>query len=146
MSTEIVLFLLRIASAISLLCFLGALFFLLWRDFQKAIHQVESTRRSYGRLVLMQEIDGNLVMMGKTYPLTPLTSLGRAATNAIVIEDSFASSEHARILLREGQWWLEDRQSRNGTTLNEMPVTQPVAMTNGDVIGIGQRRYRLELE
>ncbi len=146
MSTELVLFVLRIASAISLLGFLAALFVLLWRNFQEAIHQVESTRRSYGRLVLMQEIDGKLIMMGKTYPLMPLTSLGRAATNAIVIEDSFASSEHARVVLREGQWWLEDRQSRNGTTLNEMPVSQPIVMTSGDVIGIGQRRYRLELE
>jgi FHA domain. len=48
--------------------------------------------------------------------------------------------------MRNGQWWLEDRKSRNGTTLNGMPVTQSVIVTDGDIIGIGKMRFRLDLE
>ena len=86
------------------------------------------------------------VVTGETYPLLPLTSLGRSPTNTVPINDSFASSEHALVAFRNGQWWLEDRRSRNGTLLNDMPVTQPVVITDGDIIGIGKIKFRLELE
>ena len=146
MTTEVVLFVLRIISALSLLILLGALFIIIWKDFQSAANQMQANRQSYGHLVALQEIDGSYGVLNESYPLLPLTTLGRSPTNTIVITDTFASSEHALVALRSGQWWLEDRQSRNGTTLNELPISQPVIMTNGDIIGIGQKRYRLELE
>jgi pSer/pThr/pTyr-binding forkhead associated (FHA) protein len=97
-------------------------------------------------MIEMREIDHALVVTGQTYPLLPLTSLGRAPTNSIPIPDDFASGEHCLLALRSGQWWLEDRQSKNGTTINGVPVTQPLIITDGDVIGIGSTRFRLELE
>jgi hypothetical protein len=145
-SPEVILLLLRLLSVISLLLFLGALFVIIWKEYRSTVDQLQASRRSYGKLVGLQEIDGSYVMMGDSYPLLPLTSLGRAPTNSIVVNDNFASSEHALVFLRNGQWWLEDRHSRNGTTLNELPVTQPIVMTNGDIIGIGKKCYRLELE
>jgi hypothetical protein len=145
-STEVLLLLLRVASAICLLALLGAIFTIIWKEYRGTVSQLQANRRSYGQLVVLQEIDGSYVIMGETYPLLPLTSLGRAPTNHVIVNDNFASSEHALVVLRNGQWWLEDRHSRNGTTLNEMPVTQPVVMTTGDIIGIGQKRFKLELE
>jgi pSer/pThr/pTyr-binding forkhead associated (FHA) protein len=86
------------------------------------------------------------VVTGETYPLLPLTSLGRSPTNTIRINDTFASGDHALLAMRSGQWWLEDRRSRNGTMLNDLRVTQPVVVTDGDVIGIGNIKFRVELE
>ena len=83
---------------------------------------------------------------GRLIPLLPLTSLGRSPTNTIPIHDNYASGEHALVALRGGQWWLEDRQSRNGTMINGMPITQPVIITDGDIIGVGNLSFRLELE
>jgi hypothetical protein len=118
----------------------------IWRQYRTTLEQLESNRRVYGQLIALQEIDGLYVVVGTTYPLRPVTSLGRAPTNHIVIQDTFASGEHAQIVLRSGQWWLEDRRSRNGTTLNELPIIGPTVITDGDIIGIGNRRYKLELE
>lgn len=146
MSTEIALFVLRLVSGVLLLVMLFAIFIVLWRDYHSAARGVESIRRSYGRLVVMREIDGHTMRTGETYPLLPLTSFGRAPTNSIRIEDNFASGEHALLAMRNGQWWLEDRNSRNGTMLNGVPVNQPVVVTDGDVIGIGSAHFRLELE
>lgn len=146
MSTEAILLLLRIISAACLFVLLGGIFTIIYREYRSTISQLQSQRRSYGQLIALREIDGSYVIIGDTYPLLPLTSLGRAPTNNIVINDNFASAEHALVVLRSGQWWLEDRRSRNGTTLNELPVTQPTIMTNGDIIGIGQKRFKLELE
>lgn len=86
------------------------------------------------------------MLTGEDYPLLPLTSLGRSPTNTIPINDTFASSEHALVAMRNGQWWIEDRKSRNGTLLNDLPVTEPIVITHGDIIGIGTMKFRLELE
>ena len=146
MSTETILFLLRLASGALMMSFLAALFVIIWRDYHSTIRQLDATRRTYGQLLVMREIDGNRVVTGETFPLLPLTSLGRSPTNSIIIEDSFASSEHAVVALRHGQWWLEDRNSRNGTLLNGIQVTEPVIITHGDIIGIGTMYLRFESE
>ena len=146
MSAEVILFVLRLLSGLLLLAILIALFVVIWRDYRTSIKDAELDRRVYGRLAVLRNIDGVDVVTGESYPLLPLTSLGRSPTNTIRINDSFASSEHALVALRNGQWWLEDRQSRNGTLLNDMRVNQPVVITDGDIIGIGNIKFRLELE
>jgi hypothetical protein len=146
MTPEITLLFLRIISGTLLLCLLVILLIFMWRDFKNTVTSIEVSRRVFGQIIAMHEIDGKYMTTGSQYPLLQLTSLGRAPTNSITVDDTFASSEHALVALRNGQWWLEDRQSRNGTTLNELLITQPVVITDGDVIGIGQMRFRLELE
>jgi pSer/pThr/pTyr-binding forkhead associated (FHA) protein len=81
---------------------------------------------------------------GTLLPLTPFTTIGRSDANSITITDPYASGEHALLTWRNGQWWLEDRDSRNGTLLNEMPVETPVIIGHGDVIGIGQMQLKFE--
>ncbi|MFQ3565520.1 MAG: FHA domain-containing protein [Aggregatilineales bacterium] len=146
MSNELVLFLLRLFSGSLLLALLLLVFIVLWREYQRAVQQAQSTRRSYGKLTLLHEFDNGRTIAGQSYPLLPLTSLGRSPTNVIKLDDTFASSEHAIVAMRNGQWWLEDRQSRNGTTVNGVPVNQAVIITDGDIIGIGKYRFRLDLE
>jgi pSer/pThr/pTyr-binding forkhead associated (FHA) protein len=50
------------------------------------------------------------------------------------------------LALRAGQWWLEDRESRNGTLLNGERLHGPAVVSAGDIIGIGEIELRLELE
>jgi hypothetical protein len=145
-TTELVLLLLRFISGLLLIGLLLMLFLTMWREYRSTSVQVEARRRSYGQLVVLREIDGRLMMTGENYPLLPLTSLGRAPTNTIPINDTFASSEHALVAMRNGQWWIEDRKSRNGTLLNDLPVTEAMVITHGDIIGIGNMKFRLELE
>ncbi len=146
MQTELILLLLRCISSLLLIALLVALFVIIWREYQKLAMGSDLQRRSYGRLIVMREIDGQVLVTGESYTLLPITSLGRSPTNIIPINDTFASSEHAIIALRNGRWWLEDRNSRNGTLLNDLPVNQPMIITQGDVISIGKIRFRLELE
>lgn len=46
---------------------------------------------------------------------TPLTNIGRGPHNDIAINDESVSDSHAKILKREGSWWLVDQESTNGT-------------------------------
>jgi pSer/pThr/pTyr-binding forkhead associated (FHA) protein len=145
MSIDIILFVLRVFSGLCLAGFLTALLVILWRDYRSAAAAVQVNRRVHGQLVALTQIETVFVETGATHPLLPITTIGRAPTNDIVIQDTFASSEHAQIILRNGQWWLEDKGSRNGTLLNGDPITTPIIITNGDMISIGNTSFRLVL-
>ncbi|CCO07180.1 FHA domain-containing protein [Desulforamulus hydrothermalis] len=79
---------------------------------------------------------------GDTYPLGDVTRLGRGAGNHIIFSGPHASHEHARIFYQQGQYWLEDLGSLNSTYLNEMPLTKPTVLANGDRIRIGEVIFR----
>jgi pSer/pThr/pTyr-binding forkhead associated (FHA) protein len=83
---------------------------------------------------------------GQTFIIRSAATLGRGTSSTIVIPDSFVSIDHAHITWQRGQWWLEDRHSRNGTSLNNLPVTETMVLSSGDEIGIGRITLRLELD
>jgi hypothetical protein len=143
LNVDVILLALRALTAVLLLAFLAAIFVILWRDYRAAASAVEKGQRQRGRLVVVRSPDG---AAGISYPLLPLTSLGRSPTNTIVLIDTFCSQEHALVTWRGGQWWLEDRNSSNGTLLNGEVVTEPVVVSSGDVITVGRVEFRVELE
>ncbi len=46
---------------------------------------------------------------------TPLTNVGRGGHNDISINDESVSDSHAKVLKRDGGWWLVDQGSTNGS-------------------------------
>lgn len=142
MSVEVALFILRTLAGICLFAFLLALFFIMFRSLQQA----ESPQVSYGRL---SEYSTDSVVESKRrdhFELRPNTTLGRSPSSFVVVNDDFASAEHARVVLRDGHWWLEDCGSRNGTALNGEKIESPAILTDGDIIDIGHSRYLLSLD
>ncbi len=81
-------------------------------------------------------------LAGMSYALTGETRLGRGAENDVVLPDRFASNNHAVINLRQGQYWIEDLDSRNGTFLNDTPLTRPAVLANNDQIKVGDIIFR----
>ena len=145
MSPSLALFLLRLLLLLALYSFLGALFWMLWQDLRSTAHSTAARARKLGRLVVVESKLAGLTP-GAEFPLMPVTSLGRAPTNTAALPDDAASLEHALLHLRDGQWWLEDLDSRNGTRLNETPITQPAPVVPGDVIGVGRVKLKIEVE
>jgi len=68
-----------------------------------------------------------------------LTTLGRTSDNDVSFaEDSNISRYHAEIENRgDGEFWLFDLQSSNGTTLNDEKVTNEKPLNDGDIIVLG---------
>jgi hypothetical protein len=141
---ETAIFVVRIVLSLLLYVFLATLFIFLWRDLRSTAQQPTTlvAREKPGRLRIVRGSDG--WQEGALLTLTPFTTLGRSDANTIKLNDTYASSEHALIAWRSGQWWLEDRGSRNGTLLNDVRVEEPLIVSNGDVIGIGQLRFKFE--
>jgi predicted component of type VI protein secretion system len=65
-------------------------------------------------------------------------SIGREASNDIVIQEAELSRNHARISRRGGAFVLEDLGSTNGTFVNRQRLTSPRTLALGDEIGFGE--------
>ncbi len=96
-----------------------------------------------GRLVVVESPSGDPAV-GEAFPLDAVTSLGRDVNNSIVIDDPFASTEHAVLTFRGRDWYVEDLGSTNGTYVNGNRVDGVAPLGFGDEVQIGQVRMRLE--
>lgn len=125
-----ILLILRILTSVALYAFLFLLLFTLWRDLKER----EGKRITIPAAHLLT-ISGEGLM--KAYQLEEANLLGRAKDNTLTLPESTISAYHARISCRDGTWWLEDLGSRNGTAINDVPVTEPAVITFGDEIHLG---------
>ncbi len=96
-----------------------------------------------GRLVVVASPTGE-PPIGAAFPLDAVTSIGRDVNNSVVLDDPYASAEHAVLSFRGRAWYLEDLASTNGTFVDGAPVDQVVPIGFGDEIMIGETRLRLD--
>jgi pSer/pThr/pTyr-binding forkhead associated (FHA) protein len=82
--------------------------------------------------------------VGVSYPLDAVTTLGRDLASGIVIEDPYASVLHAVLTFRGRTWYIEDRDSTNGTWVNGAAVTGPTELGFGDEVRVGEVVFRLD--
>src|SRR5512136_2898271 len=77
-----------------------------------------------------------------TFPLgSRRVTIGRAATNDIVLSDQYSSGVHAVIAPTEKGFCLIDQGSKNGTFVNGRRVAGEIDLTRGDEILIGSTRF-----
>lgn len=77
---------------------------------------------------------------GQRWPVSAACSLGRSATNDIVVDDGKVSRRHALIHKQDdAEYWVIDLGSGNGTYLNGRRVTQPTKLGDGDTLALGDR-------
>ena len=81
---------------------------------------------------------------GSAYDLSDGALLGRGDQADIRLEDSFASSRHARLVPEGDVMVLEDLGSTNGTYLNGEPLRGPQPLHAGDRIRIGDSEFTFE--
>ncbi len=69
------------------------------------------------------------------------TTIGRGKENDIQILDKYISTQHSKLTMDEGAYFLEDLGSVNGTYLNGVKLQDVAEVKNGDRIGIGQVEF-----
>ncbi|MBF6589508.1 MAG: FHA domain-containing protein [Ktedonobacterales bacterium] len=115
------------------------------RDLKQAARMAAgTTARGHaviGHLIVIDSGSTSLTP-GARLDVEPITTLGRSPTNTIVLESTFVSTEHTRIIYRDRSLWVEDLGSRNGTLVDGKPVTQPVAVGVGSVLQVGDVRFK----
>ena len=69
--------------------------------------------------------------------------IGRHAENHLIIRDTRASRSHARILVEDGAYWIEDCKSRHGTFVNGKRITRRALKTSDRIDFGAQDSYQL---
>ena len=91
------------------------------RDREPSPAAPQGRRRGATRLIITE---GPLA--GSMVPLTPTSiTIGRDQNCTLVLNDSYASSHHARVFPKDGAWWLEDLNSTNGRRWPAVPSMAP---------------------
>lgn len=83
-------------------------------------------------LTLLRSGDG-----GKVYELSsPDILIGRSRDCDIVLRYDTVSRRHARVVMEDGLWYVEDAGSTNGTFLNNQRIDGRTQLKHGDVIKV----------
>lgn len=102
---------------------------------------LSAASKKTGRLVA---IEGKL--SGRSFWLSPTTSVGRGDQNTLVLDDEYCSSSHAMIFRDRAGFLIQDMGSSNGTYVNGGLIPGPRHLKSGDVITVGKSSFRFELE
>ena len=132
-----ILLALRLLLAALLYGFLGWALFVLWRDIIRQGRQ--ATARQAPPIILRKETQS-------LHFNIPEVTIGRDPASTCILEDQTVSAHHARLFYRQGQWWVEDLRSTNGTYLNQEPVNTPLVLAHGDELRFGQVMMNILLE
>ena len=135
------IWLVRILFLVLLYLFLYGVVRTLIRDLRQAAREPGT---ELGRLVVVASPAGEPAQ-GTSIGLDAITTLGRDVNNAIVVDDQFASAQHAVLTYRGRTWYIEDLGSTNGTFVNGVQVEGGASpLGYGDEVQLGQVRMRLE--
>lgn len=107
--------------------------------------EVRETRSSHDRaktgsrrLVLV--IDGRRLALSDG-----INIVGRDREADVHIDDPSVSRRHARIVVEGDRAGVEDLESKNGTRVGGVPVSQRVSLARGDVVAFGGIEARFEV-
>lgn len=71
--------------------------------------------------------------------------VGRDPLADISLTDGAVSTRHARLSFHDGQWWVDDLDSTNGTRLNRERLVGATVLATGDEVKCGSSRLLITL-
>ena len=83
--------------------------------------------------------------LARRYNIYGEAVIGRSPECDIVINERFVSQKHAIIWYEQGEWYLEDLGSRNGTAVNGKRIQSEVILDTEDVVSIGGLNFVFEI-
>ena len=133
MSAPIVLGL-RILLILALYAFLGLTLWTIWQDLKRTGQQAAPHRIPAIRLEVQMKKGATV---SKIFSQSEII-LGREPVCDVSLDDATVSAHHAKLSHHHRQWWIEDLNSTNGTSLNNEKLTTATVLATGDEIQCGQ--------
>lgn len=99
----------------------------------------KATTSSASRLVITSGSKAGEEMRLNPEPLT----IGRSSESGLMIRDDYTSTHHARLLLWNDEWMIQDLDSTNGTFLDGKRVNVPTQVLLNTPIRIGATSFEL---
>lgn len=80
--------------------------------------------------------------LGKRYVIESETTIGRSHLNSLVIDGDSVSRRHARLFWLDGNCYIDDVGSTNGTFVNEAKAERATLLAHGDLLKIGTTIFK----
>ncbi|MCU1409107.1 MAG: putative secreted protein [Microbacteriaceae bacterium] len=81
---------------------------------------------------------------GTEFPLrAESVTIGRSSDSSLVIRDDYTSTHHARLMLWNDEWMIQDLDSTNGTFLDGIRVAVPTPVPLNTTVKIGATSFEL---
>lgn len=100
----------------------------------KAPKPVVAGRKGVSRLVVVEGPDRERSVPLDVGPVV----IGRGPDCQLALSDEYVSTRHARLVAHDGQWYVEDLGSTNGTAVDGNRVTQPVLVGPKNKVKVGR--------
>jgi len=113
------------------------------KDDQQSMWTQDWTPRAGTPVIVIKS--GKSAKGEKTWRFARSFSLGRTKECDVTFEDMFVSSRHASIVWQDGQWWIEDNGSKNGTYLDGQKIRR-AALPHVCKVQLGHNGPTLNLE
>ena len=139
---EYVLFALRILMALALLGFLGVVFYLLLDENRI----VARTATTFAPMPATMTLLSTTQQPMRVFKIERNAWIGRDPNSLIYVDDAQMSARHAQLVWDEadGNWFVEDNASRNGTYVNETRVMR-CPLRPQDALRVGNAQLLFEL-
>jgi len=119
--------------------FIFAIIRLIYLDIKSMNAQGKGARSNSPYLKLINRREHLYFKIQETYILHGDMTIGRINKNNISFNDPFLSTNHARLVLHNDKYLLEDADSTNGTTVNGEKISnEGIYLKDGDKIHVGQ--------
>ncbi|WP_243116650.1 FHA domain-containing protein [Marinisporobacter balticus] len=105
------------------------------------IKSMSNVMNHYPYLKLINRKDSLPFKIKEVYTLEDTITIGRKKENNVAINDPYISNQHVQITLDEGEVFIEDLDSANGTYLNGDRIVDVFKLKNGDRIKFGQVEF-----
>jgi pSer/pThr/pTyr-binding forkhead associated (FHA) protein len=128
------------------IAFLLLLYVFLIRSFgvlHRAMRTESVAAKALGVLIV-ERSPARTPRVGERLALRASNTMGRDSGNDIALPDEAASARHATLEVRDGEWFIEDLGSTNGTLVNGVRIERRERVRPGDEIAIGRIALRLE--
>jgi pSer/pThr/pTyr-binding forkhead associated (FHA) protein len=113
----------------------------LWKELRSQATAVQTRHAPALSLSITNTLDDQT----RTFTTTEIL-IGRSPTATYSVRNETVSSNHARLIYRQNQWWVEDLRSTNGSFLNEERIYTPTVVMNGDDLRCGQVNIQVKIE
>ena len=124
------------------LLFVALLYLFLFAIMRTGIGLVRGQRKKDRTWTLSVE-KGPKELRGVSIAVHGPVIVGRSPSADIVIGAGYVSARHARFSLMGQNLFVEDLGSTNGTSVNDQPISEPVALNENDVVNVGDVSIRV---
>ncbi len=123
--------------------FIFAIIRMIYLDIRRTSRDKRKPKHETSYLELLTNKDKLYFEVQQSYPLeSDVVIIGRDPDCTISIDDLYMSAQNTQLWFEDGEWYIADMGSTNGTYINgEKMEDEPLILDGGDKIRIGQVEF-----